>query len=70
MHQIKVYKEEMVDCFFELTEAIEEFEAEPLVRNKKRAQEKMKKFNNVKVKLSHRINDFWCKGEKDGNKRI
>lgn len=63
LKQLKDSKEEMVDNFFELTEAIDYFLEEPLVRNKKEVIEKVRKFNRNKNTLIQRIKDYWCKYE-------
>lgn len=63
LNQLKDLKEEMVENFFELTEAIDYFFEEPLVRNKKEVIEKSRKFNRQKNHLIQKIKDYWCKYE-------
>ena len=55
--------EKLTNCYFELSDKIYDFIEYPCRYNKNRVKEKMAQFNSQKNKLSHMINDYWCKGE-------
>lgn len=63
MNTLQDYLEEMDKIYLEFCDSVDDFIISRSITNKKRVEEKSRKFSNIKNKVTLRIRDTYCKGE-------